>query len=104
MFGGAFRHAVERAKPDFGCLSIQTPCKEAEYVGMSEPVRIRRLRLVPRPAESVESPIAGTAAVRRYRLARMERVAEGSPANADGPAGARAVRAEVQRSPAEGVG
>ena len=70
---------------------------------MSEPARIRRLRLVPRPAESLERPIAGAAAVRRYRLARMERVAEGSPANADRPAGPRAVP-EVERRPAEGIG
>jgi hypothetical protein len=79
------------------------PCKGPDYVGMIEPARIRRLRLVPRPAEATEPPLAGTAAVRRYRLARMERVAERSPANADGATGPRAVP-EGGRRPAEGIG
>ena len=63
---------------------------------------MRRLRLVPQP-ETSEPPLAGTAAVRRYRLARMERVAEASPADADGPAGPRALP-ERDRRPAEGIG
>jgi hypothetical protein len=63
---------------------------------------MRRLRLVPQP-EPDERPLAGTAAVRRYRLARMERVAEASPADADRPARPRALP-ERDRGPAEGVG
>lgn len=84
---------------------------------MSEPQRIRRLRLVPRAGERDELPLSGTAAVRRYRLARMERVAEASlpqalgsaewartesPADADRP-GPRAVP-DGERRPAEGLG
>jgi hypothetical protein len=84
-------------------LSIQMPCKEGEYGVMSEPARIRRLKLVPRPAEALERPIGGADAVRRYRLARMERVAERSPASADGATGPRAVP-ELDRRAAEGIG
>jgi hypothetical protein len=69
---------------------------------MSESPAIRRLRLVPRPADAAERPLAGTAAVRRYRLARMERVAEASPADADRPR-PRAVT-ERERPAAEGLG
>ena len=76
---------------------------EAETESVSEPSKIRRLRLVPRPGEAPESPVGGQAAVRRYRLARMERVAELSPADADGATGPRAVP-ERGRRPAEGIG
>lgn len=72
------------------------PCKGGEYGAM------RRLRLVPQP-EPAEPPLAGTAAVRRYRLARMERVAELSPADADRATGPRAFP-ERGRRPAEGIG
>ena len=84
-------------------MSIQTPCNDAENACMSEPTGIRRLRLVPRPAEAAEPPLAGAAAVRRYRLARMERGAERSPADADGAPGPRAAP-EDGRRPAEGIG
>jgi hypothetical protein len=78
------------------------PCTNGENPGVSDPPKIRRLRLVPRPAEAAESPLAGAAAVRRYRLARMERVAEASPADADRP-GPRVV-GERDRRAAEGLG
>jgi hypothetical protein len=77
-------------------------CTEAETRDMSDPPRIRRVRLVPRPGGPGERPLSGTAAVRRYRLARMERVAEESPANADRPA-PRAV-SERERRSGEGLG
>ena len=83
-------------------MSIQKARTEAETGGMSDPIRIRRLRLVPRPGASGERPLSGTAAVRRYRLARMERVAEESPSNADRPA-PRAVPERERRS-GEGLG
>lgn len=93
---------VLRRRRDFRQVSIQIPCTEAETTGMSEPQRIRRLRLVPRAGERDELPLSGTAAVRRYRLARMERVAELSPADADSP-GPRAIP-DGERRPAEGLG
>jgi hypothetical protein len=83
-------------------VSIQKARVEAETRGMSDPPRIRRLILVPRPEEPGERPLSPSAAVRRYRLARMERVAEGSPSNADRPA-PRAVPERERRS-GEGLG
>jgi hypothetical protein len=69
---------------------------------MDEEARIRRLTLVPRPAEPREPALGGTAAVRRYRRARMERVAADSPPDADRTR-LRPV-AEPERRPAEGTG
>ena len=48
---------------------------------MSEDAAIRRLRLVP---DAGEPRIAGRAAVRRYRLARLEEVAELDPPSDQG--------------------
>ena len=78
-------------------MSIQKARTESETGGMSDPPRIRRLRLVAQPGGRSERPLSPSAAVRRYRLARMERVAEESPSNADRPA-PRAVPERERRS------
>jgi hypothetical protein len=65
---------------------------------MSEGPPVRRLALVPRPSEPPETPFGGAAAVRRYRLARMERVDEESPPGA----GSRSIPGPDGR-PAEGA-
>jgi hypothetical protein len=100
--GGAFLHPVERQARDFGRMSMEMSCNNPETGPVGDEARIRRLALVPKASEPREPPLAGTAAVRRYRLARMERVAAASPADAD-RSGLRPV-AEPERGPAEGLG
>ena len=59
-----------------------TSCLDTPNIpAMSEDAAIRRLRLVPKAGEP---RIAGRAAVRRYRLARLEEVAELGPAPDEG--------------------
>ena len=99
---GTFRHPVERNSEISALRPYRLPAQGPKLGAMSDPPRIRRLKLVPRPEARGERPLSPSAAVRRYRLARMERVAEESPANADRP-GPRAVPEREGRS-AEGLG